>query len=258
MRRGSAELTRPLCLSNGQAETNVKRSMDSAVPVITEQRSSAVNRNRRDLAELAVGYSLILVVIWTPHPWQKIVYFLAVGVILGATWLSFPGLSGMGLRARNLARSMWIIGAALLTGALAIVVANRMHTLNAPTSLSMFVRRYSGYILFACVQQALLQGFFLLRLLRLLRTPNTAALAAAAMFSGAHLPNPILTTVTFVWGLTACLWFLRYRNLYTLAVAHAILGVTLAMSVPGPVIRNMRVGLGYLTYNQHHLHQRSH
>jgi membrane protease YdiL (CAAX protease family) len=103
-----------------------------------------------------------------------------------------------------------------------------------------------------------LQDFFLLRLLRLMRTPNAAALAAAAIFSLAHLPNPILTVVTFVWGLTACLLFLRYRSLYTLAVAHAILGATLAMSVPGPVIRNMRVGLGYLTYDPHHLHQRSH
>jgi hypothetical protein len=253
----------PLRLNNGPAETDVKRSMeevisamDSAITAISGQQSSAVNRNRRDLAELAVGYLLILVVIWTPRPWQRIAYFFAATFIIGATWLSFPGFRAMGLRTRNLARSTWIIGAALLAGALAIVVASRMHTLNTPTNPSMFVRRYAGYILFACVQQALLQGFFLLRLLRLLRTPTTAALAAATIFALAHLPNPILTAVTFVWGLTACLLFLRYRNLYTLAVAHAILGVTLATSVPGPVIRNMRVGLGYLTYNPHH-HQRS-
>jgi membrane protease YdiL (CAAX protease family) len=208
--------------------------------------------------ELTVGYALILIVIWTTRPWQRMVYFVAAAFIIGATWLSFPGRRAMGLSSRNLARSTWIVGATLLAATLSIAVASRMHTLHAPTSPSLFVKRYSGYILFACVQQALLQDFFLLRLLRLMRTPNAAALAAAAIFSLAHLPNPILTVVTFVWGLTACLLFLRYRSLYTLAVAHAILGATLAMSVPGPVIRNMRVGLGYLTYDPHHLHQRSH
>jgi membrane protease YdiL (CAAX protease family) len=131
-----------------------------------------------------------------------------------------------------------------------------MHTLHAPTSPSLFVKRYSGYILFACVQQALLQDFFLLRLLRLMRTPNAAALAAAAIFSLAHLPNPILTVITLFWGLISCLLFLRYRNLYPLAIAHAILGVTVAICVPGPTIHNMRVGLGYLTYSQH-IHHRN-
>jgi membrane protease YdiL (CAAX protease family) len=91
-----------------------------------------------------------------------------------------------------------------------------------------------------------------------MRRPRAAALAAAVIFSLAHLPNPILTVVTFVWGLLACLIFLSYRNLYVLAVAHAILGITVAMSVPGPVIRNMRVGLGYLKYDPHRLSQRNH
>jgi membrane protease YdiL (CAAX protease family) len=120
-------------------------------------------------------------------------------------------------------------------------------------------------MVFAVVQQALLQSYFLLHFLRLTRrpsSPQTAALAAAAIFSLAHLPNPILTVCTFVWGLAACLFFLRYRNLYSLSIAHAILGITLAICVPGPVIRNMRVGLGYLTYHapraDHGLDHRNH
>jgi membrane protease YdiL (CAAX protease family) len=77
------------------------------------------------------------------------------------------------------------------------------------------------------------------------------------LFSLAHLPNPILTVITIFWGLASCMYFLRYRNLYTLVVAHAILGIAAAVCVPGPVIHNMRVGLGYLTYSAHHLPQRS-
>ena len=91
-----------------------------------------------------------------------------------------------------------------------------------------------------------------------MRDPRSAALAAAAIFSLAHLPNPILSVITFVWGLAACLLFMRYRNLYTLVIAHAILGVTLAATVPGPVIHNMRVGLGYLTYSPHRADQLDH
>jgi hypothetical protein len=137
-----------------------------------------------------------------------------------------------------------------------------MHTLRSPGGFSAFFNRYAGYMVFAIVQQALLQSYFLLRFLRLTRRPQTAALAAAAIFSLAHLPNPILTVCTFVWGLAACLFFLRYRNLYSLSIAHAILGITLAICVPGPVIRNMRVGLGYLTYHapraDHGLDHRNH
>jgi membrane protease YdiL (CAAX protease family) len=231
--------------------------MDATTTAIVEAKCSYTpNRKRRDLVELAVAYALILIVIWTPRPWQKIIYLVAAAFIVASTWISFPGWKAMGLRTANLARSSWLVGAALLAAALASIVARRMHTLHAPGGPVLFLTRFEGYIIFAFVQQALLQDFFLLRLLRLIRGPAFAALAAAAIFSLAHLPNPILTVATFVWGLASCLFFLRYRNLYPLAVAHAILGITLAISVPGPVIRNMRVGLGYLTYpSQHRLHR---
>jgi len=53
----------------------------------------------------------------------------------------------------------------------------------------------------------------------------------------------------------ACLLFLRYRNLYPLAMAHAILGITIAITIPGAVDHNMRVGLGYLHYSpRYHWH----
>jgi membrane protease YdiL (CAAX protease family) len=100
----------------------------------------------------------------------------------------------------------------------------------------------------------LLQGFFLLRLLRLTPGPRSAAFAAAGLFALAHLPNPVLAPLTLVWGFASCLVFLRYRNLYPLAIAHAIFGITIAITVPGPIVRNMRVGLGYLRYGHRHPH----
>ncbi len=109
------------------------------------------------------------------------------------------------------------------------------------------------------MQQILLQDVFLRRLQRLLPSAGLAAFATAIIFSIAHLPSPVLTVVTFVFGLAACLVFLRYRNLYPLAIAHAILGVTIAITLPNSVIRNMRVGLGYIHYgHQHHLSHSDH
>jgi len=185
-------------------------------------------------------------------------YAVAATFLVAVMGYSWPGWKAMGWQAANFARSLWLIGAALIASAVAIVAAVRMHTLHPPGGPLMFVERYAGYALGACVQQVLLQNFFLPRLLRLTQGAGTAAMAAACLFSLAHLPNPILTVITFFWGLTACLFFLRYRNLYTLAIAHTILGVTVAMIVPGPVIHNMRVGLGYLTYSAHRGPQRSH
>jgi membrane protease YdiL (CAAX protease family) len=80
--------------------------------------------------------------------------------------------------------------------------------------------------------------------------PNTTAAAglSASLFAVAHLPNPVLTVITLICGLASCLFFLRYRNLWPLAMAHAILGIAIAITVPGNIDHNMRVGISYLTW----------
>jgi hypothetical protein len=216
-----------------------------------------IPNRRRDLLELSVGYALILAVIWTPRPWQRLLYCVAAIFLIAVLWKSFDGWTAMGLRLANLGRSMWIVGVALAIAAVAVLLAQREGTLQHNGGLIPFLRRYWGYAIWAFAQQVLLQDFFLVRLLRLIRSPGSAALAAAAIFSLAHLPSPILTGVTFVWGYAACLLFLHYRNLYPLALAHAIFGIAIAITVPGTVTHNMRVGLGYLSYASHHGHHRS-
>jgi hypothetical protein len=126
-----------------------------------------------------------------------------------------------------------------------------MHSLLVPSGVLALFASYCAYAVWAGVQQFLSQGVFLLRFLRLIPKPAAAALAAAALFATAHLPNPVLMPITFIWGFAACLLFLRYRNIYPLMIAHAILGITVAITIPGPVDRNMRVGLGYLRYDPH-------
>lgn len=211
--------------------------------------TSAVRRARRQaIFEITTGYLLILVVIWTPRPWQARLYMMAAAFIVYATWRSWPGTRALGWTSRNLVRASSILLVVAVIAVASACFAKQLGTLHAPPSPRQFVYRFLGYIIFAGVQQFLLQDYFLLRLLRAGLKPKSAAITAAGIFALAHLPNPILTALTFVWGLTATLWFLRYRSLYAIAISHMILGITLAITVPGPIVRNMRVGLGYLSY----------
>ncbi len=221
-----------------------------------EGYASAVSP-RRTLTELAVGYGLILIVVWTPLPAQRVFYCAAIVWIAAVTWRSYPGRGALGLRLAGLLRSSWVVGAALLLAGLADALSIHWHAFHAPRGPARFFERFGGYILWSFAQQFLLQGFMLLRLLRILPSRGAAVGVAATLFALAHVPNPILTAVTVVWGLAACALFLTYRNLFTLAIAHAVMGITIAVAIPGPVHHNMRVGLGYLTYRPRRSAQRS-
>jgi membrane protease YdiL (CAAX protease family) len=224
-----------------------------------QEPSVSGRSRRRDAMEIAVAYALILAVEWTPRPLQRVLWLVAVMGVALIVWRSFDGWQTMGFRAANFGRSLWIAGAAVTLAAAAVTLAARMHTLLAPGGPLAFVATYCAYALWSGVQQILLQGVFLLRFLRLIPRPAAAALVTSALFALAHLPNPVLMPITLVWGCAACLLFLRYRTIYALMIAHAILGITVAITVPGPVDHNMRVGLGYLRYDPNkHAHRMYH
>jgi hypothetical protein len=225
------------------------------------KQTSVSSGRRRALVDLIVGYGAILVVIWTPEPWRRVLYLVALGYIVFATWHSFEGLQAMGVRIGGFLRSLWVVGVAAILALGAVLVSRRMQALHAPQSTLRLIQSFWGYAIWAFFQQFLLQDFVLRRLLKLLPDRPSAVLVAAVLFALAHLPNPVLTMLTMVWGVLACLIFLRYRNLFTLGITHAVLGVCVAVTVPAAVQHNMRVGLGYLRYRprvQHHRNQMDH
>ncbi|HUA91085.1 MAG TPA: CPBP family glutamic-type intramembrane protease [Terracidiphilus sp.] len=230
--------------------------MASASAITYGEQDSAEPRSKlRNLTETAVAYGLILLVIWSPRPWQRYLWWIAAISVITVTCTSYEGRNALGLRMTNLGRSLWIVGVALLLAAGAVLVAARLHTLHLPSTPLAFFATYCAYAVWSGVQQFLLQGVFLQRLLHLIPNSTRAAFAASALFAIAHLPSAVLTPLTLMWGFAACLIFLRYRNLYPLALSHAILGIAVAVTIPGPVDHNMRVGLGYVRYNPHrHAH----
>jgi hypothetical protein len=204
---------------------------------------------RRDLLELIIGYALILATIWTANPTQRLLYWLAFAWIVATSWARRDGWRALGLTATGFLPSLWVVAVAMASAALAALLALRTHTLHRLHGPTPILSHVWGYIIWAVMQQFLLQSYFLLRFLRLLPGKAAPILAAAGIFSLAHLPNPILTPITFIWGVAACVLFLRYRNIYALGLAHGILGIFVAITVPNTLHHHMRVGLGYLRYH---------
>lgn len=227
---------------------------ESATSCACAAGTSSKRRIAWDLAELLIGYGLILSVIWTPRPLQHWLYYIALGWFIASIALSFESWKEMGCCVAGFWRSSWIVGLALILSGIAAYFAAAFHTLHHPGHPIQWIRAFGGYTVWALMQQLLLQGYFLARLLRLTPRPNLAACITASVFALAHLPNPILTPLTLVWGFAACMLFVRSRNVYPLAIAHAIFGICVAITIPPSILHNMRVGLGYIEYHPQYVH----
>lgn len=103
------------------------------------------------------------------------------------------------------------------------------------------------YLIWAMIQEFMLQSFFFTRLERLFGG-TTAVWVAATMFAIAHLPSPILTTFTLIGALFFCEMFRRYRSIYPIGIVHALLGLTVSVTMPNSILHHMRVGFGYLRF----------
>jgi len=207
------------------------------------QRGSA-----RDLFELILGYGLILFVLWMPEFPQRILTPVALLVTLAIVLVRRPSLDDLGLGPRGLARSFWILPAAVALAIASLLVAKQVGTLH-PLYKGDF-KHIAGYILWTLYQQFLMNDLFMPRLTRLLASEGAAVGLAAVLFAAAHLPNLALTAATLIWGAISCALFLRYRNLYALGLAQGLLGLCFAVCVPDALHHHLRVGLGYLRYHR--------
>ena len=209
--------------------------------------ASAESRSR-DLLEVAVTFCLILLALWTPRPWQGLLGCLTLAWISGLTWRSRRTAASLGLGGEGFGQSLWVVGVSLLSAAVVVGIAWRVGTLHIVTHGVLSWLGVWVYLIWALLQQFILQNFFLRRFLRLLPSATAAVMVSASLFAVVHLPNPLLTILTLAWGAIACALFLRYRNLYSLAIAHGVLGLCLAVAIPNTVHHQMRVGLSYLRW----------
>jgi len=220
------------------------KSFGSPIPLV-EQREHRSSESRK-LIEIGLVYGLILIAVWTPqgHLNSKVSWAALCLTLL------LTGLAPYSLRELGLTRPLSGAGATIAIGILFIVMIATAgmftRTFGPPQAIPL--HRAWQYAIWALLQEFLLQSFMYVRLESVLGSPR-AVLAAAGLFAVAHFPSPLLTILSFLGAIFFCEMFRRYRNIYPLGLIHAGLGLTIAATLPDPVLHHMRVGLGYLMYH---------
>jgi membrane protease YdiL (CAAX protease family) len=205
---------------------------------------------RRSLAvngwfQVGLVFALIMVAVWTPQGRVNAVSSLLAAIcIVGFSVRGRYSARELGLGRPGSGALVMLVSGALMIGTI-ILAGSLMHSFGPAQPVPW--RRAWQYAIWAMEQEFILQSFFYLRLESLLGS-RRALLGAALLFSAAHLPSPGLTLLSFIGGLLFCEMFRRYRNIFPLGLVHAVLGLTIAASLPDRLLHHMRVGLGYLLY----------
>jgi len=195
--------------------------------------------------EIAVVFGFILAAVWTPQGrFTNLVNLVAALAVVALTLPGRYSARELGLTRPSSGTGMTLAAGALLV--LVVAVAGIFSgSLGPPQSFPW--HRAWQYAIWALVQEFILQSVFYVRLESVFGSAR-AVCCAALLFAIAHVPSPLLTALSFLGGLLFCELFRRYRNIYSLGVVHAALGLTIAARLPDNLLHHMRVGIGYLTY----------
>ena len=205
-------------------------------------------RRRLLAVEVVAAYALIQITLWTERPQQFVWLGIAAAWIVLGILVRRDGARklGLGLGDARAWRTPLVAGAG--AAAVIVLIGLAAHTVHPLFGVVAPALHAAAYGVWALQQEFILQSFFYLAIEELLGDGRRAVWVTAALFASAHIPSTILVAVTFAGGLFFCEMFRRYRTLWPLAIAHALLGLALAITIPDSVLHHMRVGLGYLTY----------
>lgn len=202
---------------------------------------------KREALDVVIAFGLLEGGIWSVGTAQ-----IAWAVAL-ALWVAFAAVrSGrdrdqLGLGLRGFSASLWVIPASSAFAFFMMLLGSYAGTLHNLRGVHTPLWHSALYIAWALVQEFLTQSFIFVWLESVLADSRRAVFATAFLFCMAHIPNPVLLVATLPMGLFWAALFRRYRNIYALSVAHAILGLSLSVTIPEAVTHHMRVGIAYWT-----------
>lgn len=198
--------------------------------------------------QLIVAYVFMERTLWSSRlAFRNTWAFVAAAAILVFVLVERPSLRRMGLGLPTSLGASLVLAVSFVTAVFLIFMvrwAGGQVPAN-PTWPSLHLAWQ--YVAWALIQEFMLQSFFFTRCEELFGS-SAAVWVAATLFAAAHLPSPILTTFTLAGGLFFCEMFRRYRSIYPIGIVHAVLGLTIAVTMPDSLLHNMRVGIGYLRY----------
>jgi hypothetical protein len=209
-------------------------------PIPDATTRSAAPQWLRAAEPLAV-FSLIMLYIWWLRPMAPYAWAPMLALVLASHRLRGEGAGALGFRLANFRACVRDVGPALVFIALLLYVAGALLETARPIGFDRALLVLIAYIPWGLFQQYLLNGYFVNRFAAAFAERYVPVLSAA-LFSGAHLPNPFLMVVTLLAGHVCARIYLRYRNLYFLGLAHAAIGFLLYFTIPNAIIRNLNVG----------------
>jgi len=144
----------------------------------------------RIAARLLLPVALLEVALWAPLPVGILFGVAALGYMAYQLWPATGTAQGMGLGVRGLLQNSWMVGVTLLGSALVLATAYFSGTLHRLWGLQNPLWAVVGYVVWALVQQFMLQCFCL-RMLLAVVSRVSALLLSGVIFAGAPAqPQP--------------------------------------------------------------------
>ncbi|MFL5576431.1 MAG: type II CAAX prenyl endopeptidase Rce1 family protein [Gemmatimonadaceae bacterium] len=223
---------------------------------LTAARAPAERRRLSPAVEAVGMLALVMIDIWLVDPYLHRSWIALVALAVATHVRRGESAAAIGFRRANLWPCLVAVTPLLLAiGALAVVLGARFGTVRrvTPAKLSLFI---VYYCLWGLIQQYALNGYFVNRFAAGAaergRGRRLVPLLGATCFALAHLPNWFLVSVTFAAGWLCAGFYLKYRNLYPLGLAHGLLGTALYFTVPDAISLHFHVGPGALRWQRLH------
>ena len=211
-------------------------------------------------AQIVTAFLFLELAIWAPtrhtrNRWAAItaitiLAFVLINVLLAILIDSLserPLLERLGLGLPRMFGASVVLGIGLATVVFLVILVNWAGGQIPANPTWPNLQSVWGYLIWALMQEFILQSFFFNRFEELYGGA-AAVWIAATLFAAAHLPSPILTTATLIGSLFFCEMYRRFRSIYPIGIIHAMLGLTIFLVTPDSLLHHMRVGIGYLRY----------
>lgn len=201
-----------------------------------------------ELAEVKIVFFLIILHVWLL---PKINIFFAGGIFLlvVSSWIYHKDTwSDLGLKWDFDGKYFWKLFQAVVFIISFIFFLGLFFNDDLKINTDLFLQMgegLAGYIFWALLQQILLNGFLVNRL-RILNNPENICVVSGILFMAIHAPNPTLMIATLIGGSMSAYYFIFCnRNVYVLAIAHALIAASIHYFLPDAWHHGLNIGPNY-------------